>query len=114
MIRLNKSLRKKVKDSAEENITDDGEDDQAMTESDDNDLIMNLVEGSDVSDSEEDHVTFVPQLRTVTRHGHLAGTWRRNFAVLDESSDESAAKVPFTQKYSKEKERRQKPRSECL
>ena len=95
-LKLNKSLRKKVKDSTVDNITDEDEDDHAMTESDDNDLIMNLVEGSDDSDSEEDdHVTFVPQLRTVTRHGRLAGTWKRNFAVFEESSDESPAKVHY-------------------
>ena len=53
---------------------------------------MNLVEGSDVSDEEDgDQLTFVPPLRTITRHGRLAGTWRRNFAMSgDESADEES------------------------
>ena len=99
-LKLKKNLRKKGKESvasATEDLSDpdsneEDEDDQAMGESiDDNDLIMNLVEGSDASDSEEDDkLTFVPPLRTITRHGRLAGTWQRNFQIVgDNSSDES-------------------------
>jgi hypothetical protein len=40
------------------------------------DLGLNVI-GDDDSDGDEENDTFVPPLRTVTRHGRVAGSWRR-------------------------------------
>ena len=52
------------------------------------DGILNVIDGDETSDrDEESNLIFVPTVRTVTRHGHIAGTWKRHF-VMDETSDE--------------------------
>ena len=52
-------------------------------------VILTVIQGSDEEDSdEEDDIVYVPQLRTVTRNGRIAGTWQRNFSLADEHESE--------------------------
>ena len=52
------------------------------------DGILNVIDGDETSDrDEESNLIFVPTVRTVTRNGRIAGTWKRHF-VMDETSDD--------------------------
>ena len=39
---------------------------------------------------DEKDVTFVPNFRTITRHGRLAGTWRRTFNMSKAPNDSNS------------------------
>ena len=68
-----------IDDAADSDNSDDSE----------NDLVLNVVEGSDTDmDSDENNVIFVPPTRIITCHGRVAGTWKRNFEIFQESSDD--------------------------
>ena len=70
--------------------TDDSSDDSSSDTSNDSsgDLITNIIDGSDESDNEDENdISFVPPLRTLTRHGCIAGIWQRNFQPSADSSD---------------------------
>ena len=57
----------------------------------DEDVIMNVIDGSDDDESENEEVVYVPKLRTTTRGGRLAGTWQTCFSLDSEAeSDEEA------------------------
>ena len=67
----------------------DEETEQEEYENDDNnDVILNIIEGSDTED-EDDFEIVVPRLKTVTRHGRIAGTWQRHFQIDSESDSDS-------------------------
>lgn len=90
-LKLKKDLRKKR--SAVIQIPEPTTDNDSISDSDEDthddqtDVILNVIQGSDSESDDNDHITVVPHLRTVTRHGRLAGTWRRNFALNIEDSD---------------------------
>ena len=68
-------------------------DDESLDEydNDDEDVIMNVIDGSDDDESENEEVVYVPKLRTLTRGGRLAGTWQTCFSLDNEAeSDEEA------------------------
>ena len=58
---------------------------------DDDDVILRIVEGDDESFDEACDV--IPTLRTVTRHGRLAGSWRRNFQLADDSDSDADSDI---------------------
>ena len=61
-------------------------------ENDVNDVILNIVEGSDPDEEDElEHV--IPCLETVTRHGRIAGTWQRHFMVDSDSGDDDSNEI---------------------
>ena len=61
-------------------------------ENDVNDVILNIVEGSDPDEEDElEHV--IPCLETVTRHGRIAGTWQRHFKVDSDSGDDDSNEI---------------------
>ena len=67
-----------------ENFTDS--DNEMTLTNDDEDRIMNIIDGSDNEEADDEEVVIVPKLRTLTRGGRLAGTWQTCFS-LDEESD---------------------------
>jgi hypothetical protein len=116
-LKLKRNLRQKEKQSAVQSSTESDTDPESSAEkeneekedsaaADENDVVLNVVEGSDISDSQDDEITFVPPLRTVTRHGRMAGTWQRNFEVhkLTESSDEPSSSDEQSEPESSENE----------
>ena len=50
-------------------------------------MILNIIEGSD-SEEEDEYDLVVPRLKTVTRHGRIAGTWQRHFKIDYDSNDD--------------------------
>ena len=61
-------------------------------ENNENDVILNIVEGSDPDEEDElEHV--IPRLKTVTRHGRIAGTWQRHFKVDSDSGDDDSNEI---------------------
>ena len=61
-------------------------------ENNENDVILNIVEGSDPDEEDElEHV--IPHLKTVTRHGRIAGTWQRHFKVDSDSGDDDSNEI---------------------
>ena len=76
---------------SEENVS--VSDDESLDEYDNDyeDIIMNVIDGSDDDESENEEVVYVPKLRTLTRGGRLAGTWQTCFSLDNEAeSDEEA------------------------
>ena len=91
-LKLKKTLRKQKKQKPEERNTNQDEDLDRQTDSDEEEnVIINEIDGSDTdSDSDtEDLPVYVPPMRTVTRHGRLAGTWQRNFGDGDNVKSDS-------------------------
>ena len=42
---------------------------------------------SEDEDGDPDHVEVIPRLKTVTRHGRIAGTWQTRFQLSNDDSD---------------------------
>ena len=73
-----------VIENDDESASDNDSETAVSSESDSEteDTVMNVVEDSD---SEDEAITVVPAFKTVTRHGRIAGTWRR---FMNETSPE--------------------------
>ena len=99
-MRQAKRSKKKSKPAAQRTSDNDEEEEKEETDSESKSESESSSESeANESDDEEDNVvlnvvgddediTFVPRIRTVTRHGRLAGTWRR--ALQDSSADSSS------------------------
>lgn len=74
-----------VQDVLEESESSDDNEDVIESSDDNEDVVMSVLDGE--SDVDEE-VTFVPSLKTVTRHGRIAGSWCK-FMKDSESSDSS-------------------------
>ena len=49
----------------------------------DYDAIINTIDGDDEDeDGDPNQIDIVPRLKTVTRHGRIAGTWQRRFHAV--------------------------------
>ena len=56
----------------------------------DYDAIINTIDGDDEDeDGDPDQIEIVPRLKTVTRHGRIAGTWQRRFQLSHDTSSDS-------------------------
>ena len=66
---------------------DEGDDDNEDEGDDDNDAMIYTIDGDGADeDGDPDQIEIVPRLKTVTRHGRIAGTLQRRFSD-DTSSD---------------------------
>jgi hypothetical protein len=87
-MRMKKNTRgKEVTD--EEPVTSDIDSERETdSEAEESDVVMNMIGGSD-----EDNVTVVPHLHTVTRHGRIAGTWMKALQcdTIDSKSDDTGS-----------------------
>ena len=62
--------------------SEEEEDSENSLEEEDENVILNEIDGSD----EDDYgATYIPKLKTVTMYGCVAGTWQRNFSLLNDS-----------------------------
>ena len=98
--REKRSAERKLQKQRQEREADDYEDDYddehtgQQDEDEDRDVITQIIDGGDVDSDDEDTI-YVPNLRTLTRSGRLAGSWRKHFALEeddlreDENSSES-------------------------
>ena len=48
-----------------------------------------IIKGKQFKEDEDDFEIVVPRLKTVTRHGRIAGTWQRHFQIDSESDSDS-------------------------
>ena len=95
-----KKLQETEPDTQEEDY-EDAEVDEEYTEQpdedEDRDVITQMIDGEDGEvDSDDEDTIFVPSLRTLTRSGRLAGSWKKKHFAIEEdlredenSSDES-------------------------
>lgn len=52
--------------------------------------ILYVYDGDDEDeDGDPDQIDIVPRLKTVTRHGRIAGTWQRRFQLSHDTSSDS-------------------------
>ena len=85
-----KQAAKSQQEFQQEEVNDDDEISNDE-EDDDHDAIINTIDGEEEDeDGDPDKVVFVPRLKTVTRHGRIAGTWQRSFQQSHDSSDTSS------------------------
>lgn len=78
----------KVTVAATDSVDTDSDTEDEENVDSDNDVILNAVDGSETEDDDDDDdINFVPAIHTVTRHGRLAGTWKRVFHIEDPEPD---------------------------
>ena len=80
------SKKRRTDNESESNTDDETEDDlyEDNEDSEDNsedDLVLNEVVGSDLEQSDEENVTYVPSLRIATKNGQLSGLWENQFPL---------------------------------
>ena len=74
-------------------VEDQEEEENSQEESsdDENDIILNIIQGSDdEEDGDTDQIVVIPRLKTVTRHGRVAGTWQRHFQPQSSEDTDSS------------------------
>ena len=74
-------------------VEDQEEEENSQEESsdDENDIILNIIQGSDdEEDGDTDQIGVIPRLKTVTRHGRVAGTWQRHFQPQSSEDTDSS------------------------